>query len=245
MTVPTSVRVRHTLSKRMTPMSKTLTPSANFVTSRDPKGTKFLDVVGAAYTKNLLTEAEAQRVNEAGGLSDLIDGYITQHRHEVPPILKLVAKAIKVSGAKRFTANKASLKKANICLTRTSDNFDQHFLGKVEENVADDTLVVHRLVHRLGKRSLDAQIRRELGQKRQEIMLTHFFDLLKKQSKGGTGYLLVNGYANIAYIRDKDGTLWAVRANWNFCFHCWSVCAPSVGNPVRWSSGYQVVSRDC
>src|SRR5438105_15123132 len=87
----------------MTPMSKTSTPSAT-VTVRDSKGLKFLEVVSAAYNKAGLTEDEAQRVNRAPGLADLIARHISQHRHEVPPILKLVANGIQVASAKRFVA---------------------------------------------------------------------------------------------------------------------------------------------
>lgn len=235
-----SVRQAYSFHERMTPMSKkTLTPSAELVTARDPQGIKFLDVVAAAYTKNRLLKDEAQRVAEAGGLNDLIDSYIAQHRYEVPPVLKLVASGIKATGAKHFVADKASLKEANIGWT--GSNFDQFFLGKVEEDVEDATLAIHRLE----KRSVDDPIRKELGQEREEITLAHFFDLLKKQSKGEPGHLLVNGYANIVYIRDKSGTLFAVDAGWGSYCRFWIVGADSVEDPGGWNRGNQVVSRDC
>lgn len=59
-------------------MSKTLAPSR--VTAHDPKGFKFVSVVEAAYNKACLTDEEAQRVNEAAGLGDLIDGFIADNR---------------------------------------------------------------------------------------------------------------------------------------------------------------------
>ncbi|HLC43643.1 MAG TPA: hypothetical protein VJK08_00735, partial [Patescibacteria group bacterium] len=58
-------------------MSETLAPS---VTSRDPKGLKLVSIVTAAYDKAWLTEEEAQRVNEAGGLADLIGKFISDNR---------------------------------------------------------------------------------------------------------------------------------------------------------------------
>lgn len=70
----------------MVPMKNSLAPSAQsvtLVTERDPKGLKFMSIVGAAYTKAGLTEAEAQRVNEAAGLTDLIAGFIAEHRNRV------------------------------------------------------------------------------------------------------------------------------------------------------------------
>lgn len=217
-------------------MSKTLAPSA--VTTRDPKGLKFTSIVEAAYNKALLKEGEAQRVNNAPGLSELITNFITQHRHEVPPILKLVANGIQVAGVDRFVASESFTRENGFYLW---NNFKVNFLDKVEENVPDAVLAIHRLE----KRSLDAQIRKELGQEREEITLTHFFGLLKQQSKGEKGHLLVNGYANIAYIRGTDDNLWAVYADWYSGRRGWDVRADSVEDPWEWNDGYQVVSRDC
>ena len=59
-------------------MSTTLAPSK--ITDRDPKGNKFMLIVAAAYNKAGLTDDEAQRVNEAPGLSDLVDGFIAENR---------------------------------------------------------------------------------------------------------------------------------------------------------------------
>ena len=62
----------------MAPMSKTLAPS--IVTTRDPKGIKFMSIVEAAYNKAGLFEEDAQRVNEASGLSDLLAKFIAENR---------------------------------------------------------------------------------------------------------------------------------------------------------------------
>ncbi len=62
----------------MVPMSKpSLAPS---VTSRNTKGRKFMDIVGAAYDKEELSDEEAQRVNEFPGLADLISKFIADNR---------------------------------------------------------------------------------------------------------------------------------------------------------------------
>jgi hypothetical protein len=70
------------------------------------------------------------------------------------------------------------------------------------------------------------------------------FDLLKNQSKGEAGVLLINGYSNIFYIRGSDGNLWAVRAHWNSRYDHWNVEAHSVVFPHGWLIGSQVFSRD-
>ncbi|MFA4872084.1 MAG: hypothetical protein WC610_03465 [Patescibacteria group bacterium] len=61
-------------------MSKTLIPSELRVTTRDDKGRKFIEVVAAAYDKAGLSEEEAQHVNEATGLKELIDKHIADNR---------------------------------------------------------------------------------------------------------------------------------------------------------------------
>lgn len=65
--------------ERMAPMSNTLAPSS-VVTNRDPKGSKFMSIVAAAYDKALMSEAEAQRVNDTPGLSDLVTAFIAENR---------------------------------------------------------------------------------------------------------------------------------------------------------------------
>ncbi len=60
-------------------MSKTLAPSTT-VTTRDPKGLKFISIVEATYNKVGLSEEEAQRINEASGLSDLVSRFIAENR---------------------------------------------------------------------------------------------------------------------------------------------------------------------
>ncbi len=60
-------------------MNTTLAPSAT-VTSRDPKGLKFMSIIDGAYNKAGLTEDEAQRVNEASGLSELVSKFIAESR---------------------------------------------------------------------------------------------------------------------------------------------------------------------
>lgn len=57
----------------------TLAPSAT-VTSRDPKGLKFVSIVEQAYNKAGLSEKEAQRVNDTAGLAELIATFITENR---------------------------------------------------------------------------------------------------------------------------------------------------------------------
>jgi hypothetical protein len=72
--------------------------------------------------------------------------------------------------------------------------------------------------------------------------LAQFWEQMKKQGQGQKGALLVNGHANIAYIDDENGTLWAVDAHW-LSSSGWFVEADSVAGPGWWDAGHQVVSR--
>jgi hypothetical protein len=64
----------------MMPMLKNTLTTSKVVTTRDDKGRKFLRTVEDAYDKAKLSPEEAQRVNEASGLKELIEKHIAQHR---------------------------------------------------------------------------------------------------------------------------------------------------------------------
>lgn len=53
--------------------------------------------------------------------------------------------------------------------------------------------------------------------------------------------MLKNGYANIFYIRDDKGILWAVRVLWYG--GGWNVYASSIESSSGWGAGYQVFGR--
>ena len=57
-----------------------MTALAPLITHHDPKGRKFVSIVETAYDKAGLTKVEAQRVNDAPGLSDRIAQFIAEHR---------------------------------------------------------------------------------------------------------------------------------------------------------------------
>lgn len=133
---------------------------------------------------------------------------------------------------------KVDTKKAATRIYYLGDNFQKHF-GRKEEGASEATEIK---VHKLLEESLDAPIITELGGNA-EITLGQFFSLLSKQEKGEPGPLLTNGWMNIAYIRDDEGILWAVRARWRAGSGGWSVGAYSVEGPRRWSDGSRVLSR--
>ena len=117
------------------------------------------------------------------------------------------------------------------------DNFKQHFLHKEEAPQGE----VELKVSKLKKNSLDKPILNELGDKA-ETTLASIWELLKKQPNGEQGTLLTNGCANIFYVRDSKGVLWAVGVDWRGVG--WRVSANSVEGPRVWSGGGLVFSRN-
>jgi len=89
----------------------------------------------------------------------------------------------------------------------------------------------------------DRQIIAELGgEEVVETTLTQMWQMLTKQGHGEEGDLLINGYANIFYIKDAKGDLWAVICYWNSGVGDWRIGANPVTDPCRCRAGSQVVS---
>ncbi len=134
---------------------------------------------------------------------------------------------------------------AGVKIGWNGDNFKKYFVslnrtGKLEIDVLAQKLRVHKL----RKNSLDGPIITQLGgESVVETNLGTMFELMKKQGTGQAGDLLVNGYANIFYIRDDNGTLWAVSCRWFADLGGWYVEASSLTDPREWDAGIQVFSR--
>ena len=158
------------------------------------------------------------------------------------PRLELVY-TIEVAGIVKFVAadhfKKDTSKKVAVAIGWLGDDFKSHFLGKIEENVPETILQVHCLT----RDSLDKDIRAELTPETEETTLTYLWDLLSKQPRGQKGTLLTDGRANVFYIRDAKGDLWAVSADRDSDYGYWGVDASSVAIPDRWREGDQVFSR--
>lgn len=179
-----------------------------------------------------------QNTKDAIGLfAEAVKNRITK---EVKKILTLVA-IVKVAAVEHFVAAekfREGKTTDGVKIAWLGDNFKTNFLGKTEEGIKEAELKIHKLDQNL----LDAPIMNELGDTA-ETTLAHLWELLKRQPKGEEGELLVNGWANIAYIRDGSGELWAVNSRWRAGSGGWHVEALSVTHPLRWYAGSQVVSR--
>lgn len=130
-------------------------------------------------------------------------------------------------------------KNAGVKIYDRGSSFTLWFKGKVEENVPTGNLVPFTLT----KSAYDNEIITDLGgEEKAETTLGEIWQLLLKQPTGQSGLLLTNGYANIFYVRDREGKLRAVDVRW-VAGSGWFVNALTLGS-VRWYDVGQVFSRN-
>ena len=159
-----------------------------------------------------------------------------------PSILEMIGEVTISATTSKFVARDKFVVNtdddAPVKISHVWDNFQNWFLDKVEKPIAKQTLQYGKL----RKSSVDTPIIDELGgEAKAETTLTEMFSLMKKQKNGETGALLINGCANIFYIKDRCGVLRAVRVPWGD--DGWNLSAIEVSNPNTWNAGRQVFSR--
>jgi hypothetical protein len=216
------------------------------------QGTKILSIF-----KNTPIE-QVQAILGSGLLADLRDGNIVEINRDsfrkalglkplnapVELLLDLAGSTVTIPPTKGpFVARKHFVadtsRKAKVKISYLGDNFCLWFLDKVEEPFIGSELRYGRL----RKLSVDAPIIAELGgEEKAETTLTELRQALEKQPNGKMGDLLIDGCANIFYIRDVNGVLRAVHAHWRG--GGWRVFAYSVEGPGGWSGGFRVFSRN-
>ena len=117
-------------------------------------------------------------------------------------------------------------------------NFRKIFLGRKEKTNGEP---VEIKINVLNQYSLDPPIIEELGGKEKAaIALAEFATVMDLQPDLEDGALLTNGYANVSYILDDDGTPWAVGCSRRD--DRWRVGADSVGDPGGWGVGGRFLS---
>lgn len=190
--------------------------------------------------RNDMNAEEAQRwIDDPNGRIHLVTNDESAAAPAPNNLFELVVSA-SVPDLLRFVAadNFKEDTKGAVRIWSLGDNFKKHFLQKAEEATAATEVKVSKLL----KQSCDPAIMVELGSG-YELTLGQFFHLLAKQGKGEKdGPLLVNGWANIAYIADYEGTVWAVSAHWSAGNGGWRVEVFSVGDPRGWYEGNQILS---
>lgn len=138
---------------------------------------------------------------------------------------------------KWFVAREKFVSGSAVKISFRGDNFQGWFLAKTEEPLAEIELRYAKLT----RLSVDGPILTELGDKA-ESTLAQVWALMERQPEGKEGVLLTNGWANLFYVRDANGTLRAVHVGWGG--NGWSVGAHSVANLYGWGVGRRVFSRN-
>ncbi len=119
------------------------------------------------------------------------------------------------------------------------DNFRNWFLRKEEKHCTASALAYGTL----SRNSVDGPIIEAIGgEEKAEALLAQVWLLMQAQNDGSDGPLLVNGYANIFYVRDTADVLRAVYVYW--LGDGWYVFALAVTRPGTWLAGYRVFSRN-
>lgn len=199
-----------------------------------------------------------QVILESGRLADLRDGNIAEvDRDEfrkslgleplIPkpePLLEFLGTVPVPATTEKFIAKDHFMvdtsRKAKVKISYLGDNFRLKFLGKIEEPIGEQTLRRQKL----RRSSVDGQILAELGgEEKARTTLTEMSSLMEKQPNGDeNGDLLTNGSANIFYILDEAGVVWALNCHWHG--DGWDVFAYSVEYPYGWDGGSSVFSRN-
>jgi hypothetical protein len=126
-------------------------------------------------------------------------------------------------------------KNTGVRIATVFSEFKNRFFDKIEKQTPELTYAKFKLLCI----SDDGPIIAELGgEKKVEGTFAAAFALLRRQPKGEPGFLQINGYANIFYIRDKTGELCAVRIGWDG--DGWVVDAISVADPLAWNAEHLI-----
>lgn len=147
---------------------------------------------------------------------------------------------VMVRGTQRFVAarnfRESTARDAPVKIVWLGRNFRRHFLSKIEEHVRPAEIGIHRL----SRSARDGAIIADIGE-RHETRLAHLWRLLMRQPNGERGPLATDAVPNVFYIRDAEGTLWAVDAVWSGAG--WEIGASAIDDPRPWGSGRQIMSR--
>ena len=161
-------------------------------------------------------------------------------------LLELVSTVIVPATTKTFIAKEKFVRdtstSAKVKISGLGGNFTTWFLedeGRVEAPITKTS--IHS--HRLKRASVDTLIIEEIGgETKAETTLTAIYSMMKKQPRGKKGFLLTDGWANIFYVRDKNGVLRAVSVDWNG--DGWHVFGCRTDYTVAWGGGSRTSPRN-
>jgi len=126
-------------------------------------------------------------------------------------------------------------KNLNVKFATIWAEFQSRFFDKTENPMAEVTYRKYKLL----RISADGPIIAELGGDTKVAgTVAAAFTLLQRQGNGQPGFLQTNGYANIFYVKDKNGILCAIRIGWTD--EGWVIDAISVQDPLAWNGKHEI-----
>lgn len=171
----------------------------------------------------------------------MVDAIRNRPKESVPERTYKVLRPVapKPAEARPFKADETFFnKQSGVKMVPHGTNFTAWFIGKVEKDVPEGTLVPFMLTHN----AYDNEIIADLGgEEKAEVTLAEIWCLIQRQANGRDGVLLMNGYANIFYVRDVNGVLHAVGVGWGD--GGWGASAYALG-VYGWGDDYRVFSRN-
>lgn len=203
-----------------------------------------MNQLGDALEKAGFSPDDVTKLKQYSKLEKVLD--LLHGRAEIAPVAQ---KILSDASSTTFTAPAGKFvvrdhftvdtgEKAKVKISYLGDNFQDWFLGKIEEHAGGEITLRGR---NLNRSSVDGPIIAELGSEaKAETTLAEVFALMEKQGNREEGALFTNGYANIFYVRDANGVLRAVSLIW--LDGGWRVSALSVASPRGWRAGLRVFS---
>lgn len=119
-----------------------------------------------------------------------------------------------------------------------SDFADWFSLERLESQEVSGQRFLLSGVLRFGVRN-DAILNRLGGEEKVESSLSDLFFLLALQRAGQANYLMDNGFANIFFLRDREGVLRVVNLCRRYCGG-WVLWAVPLDSPCRWEGSDRV-----
>lgn len=196
-----------------------------------------------AFERNGWTASDVKELIKGNNLAKILINLRGQIESKQASPLKFLGSIVVPARIGQFVARDHFIvntsKKAKMKISYFGDRFSDKFLGKIEEPIAESTLYYGKLLRKL----VDTPIINELGgEANAETTLSEMFGCMESQPSGEDGALLINGYANIFYIRDHNGVLWEVDCYW--FDGGWCVGADSIEDTYEWDIDNQIFSHN-
>jgi hypothetical protein len=201
----------------------------------------FFSTPAAGASADDIRIAQADKNNKEGDPPRLIRGervscprFSSTAEPFDPPTTSAFGASKKFLAGEHFRENVAS--EAKVRIAWLGATFMRRFAIKIEDAGGETTIQFHTLL----RPSRDHSIIDELDD-RHETRLIDLWCLLRTQSNGEGGTLLINAVPNIFYVRDGSGVLGVVDVVWGGAG--WEIGASPVDRERWWPAGVRVMSR--